>query len=133
GGPTGRCVPNSSNGCSWEVHTCPSNSSDCGPNDCGPTLGLANIKCDDGSWSGPTGRCIQNDARDGCHWEVKSCPPPKECRTEDCGAAPRAPSCTCADGSLGCSTGNCVVGAGGKCQWEFRDCPKACSTDLDCD
>lgn len=46
----------------------------CGPNDCGPALGMPNYICDDGvTVAGPTGNCLAQ--KDGaCGWEVIGCP-----------------------------------------------------------
>src|SRR5579864_2486535 len=68
----------------------------CGPADCGPALGLAALKCPDGSVGGNTGRCIKTTKDPACHWEIRVCPPPPpDC---DCGPEP-ASAIKCWDGS----------------------------------
>jgi hypothetical protein len=44
----------------------------CDPTACGPSLGMPNWLCPDGSVAGPTGRCLQS-ADGGCGWEVLDC------------------------------------------------------------
>ncbi len=51
---------------------------ECGPEDCGPALGLPNVECADGSIGGPTGRCLPTADGD-CGWEVVECPPAPGC------------------------------------------------------
>ncbi|MBI3178816.1 MAG: hypothetical protein HYZ27_04105 [Deltaproteobacteria bacterium] len=46
---------------------------ECTTEECGPSPGMPNYLCPDGSVGGPTGRCLRND--DGsCGWEIVDCP-----------------------------------------------------------
>ena len=46
---------------------------ECDDGACGPSLGMPNWTCPDGSLGGPTGRCIHN-ADGSCGWEIAQCP-----------------------------------------------------------
>lgn len=83
----------------------------CSVDKCGPTLGIANQKCADGSMSGPTGRCLERT--DGtCGWEVRQCPDTLTCQASDCAGMP-VPAIACADGP---TIPSCVP-QGGTCGW----------------
>lgn len=75
GGNTGRCLPNSSGGCGWEMRPCPPDPTLCAVTECGPALRSPILMCADGTIGGNTGRCLR-DAAGVCAWELRPCPDP---------------------------------------------------------
>ncbi|MFH1807941.1 MAG: hypothetical protein ABIJ09_04310 [Pseudomonadota bacterium] len=90
----------------------------CGPDECGPPLGMPNTLCADGTVAGP-GDCVRH-ADGSCGWEIITCPEP--CTQAECGPAPGMPNTLCSDGTLG-GPGDCYRNASGTCGWEIRTCP----------
>jgi hypothetical protein len=111
----------------------------CKVEECGPTLGMPNSPCPDGTTiAGPSGRCLRGG--DGsCGWEVIDCPviatPPDEeqgpktselpsCTDAECGPQLGMPNQLCADGkTMSGPTGKCLRNEDGSCGWEVLGCP----------
>jgi len=87
----------------------------CGPDDCGPPLGMPNYECPDGETMAGPGDCVLTE--DGqCGWEIIECPP-------ECAAGEKK------DADDGCNTCECTEEG----TWACTDmaCPKECGDD-DC-
>ena len=115
---------------------------ECGPEDCGPALGMPNYLCDDGeTTAGPAGCDLQDDGN--CGWTVIECPEPVDpCDDLDCSPCVNGECLdedeVCEPGSVfdagdGCNSCTCPEsGLVAEAGCTEMACEQACGTQADC-